>query len=164
MLVPKKNGKLMLIINYLQLNKQTVRRCWQLLSVQEKFDTLEGSCCFSIIDMSWGFQQLPLETSSQDYTAFSTPFGSFKWVVMPMGLTGSLSVFQSLMEKVLVGLVSKSTIPNLDGCIIFSRTAEEHIERLRQVFQRFKDAKLKISPLKREFFDNIYLSWVKLLI
>ena len=102
--------------------------------------------------MSWGFYQLPLETSSQDYTAFSTPFGSFKWLVMPMGLTGSPPVFHSLMEKVLVGLTWKSTIPYLDDCIIFSRTAEEHIERLREVFQRFKDANLKINPLKCEFF------------
>ena len=55
-------------------------------------------------------------------------------------------------EKVLVGLTWKSTIPYLDDCIIFSRTAEEHIERLREVFQRFKDANLKINPLKCEFF------------
>ena len=152
MLVPKKNGKLRLVIDYRQLNKQTVKSCWPLPSVEEIFDTLEGSCYFSTIDMSWGFYQLPLETNSQDYTAFSTPFGSFKWLVMPMGLTGSPPVFQSLMEKVLVGLTWKSTIPYLDDCIIFSRTAEEHIERLREVFQRFKDANLKINPLKCEFF------------
>ena len=102
--------------------------------------------------MSWGFYQLPLETNSQDYTAFSTPFGSFKWLVMPVGPTGSLPVFQSLMEKVLVRLTWKSTIPYLDDSIIFSRSAEEHIERLREVFQRFKDANLKINPLICEFF------------
>ena len=152
MLVLKKNGKLRLVIDYRQLNKQTVKSCWPIPSVEEIFDTLEGSCYFSTIDMSWGFYQLPLETNSQDYTAFSTPFGSFKWLVMPMGLTGSPPVFQSLMEKVLVGLTWKSTIPYLDDCIIFSRTAEEHIERLREVFQRYKDANLKINPLKCEFF------------
>ena len=43
-------------------------------------------------------------------------------------------------------------IPYLDDCIIFSRTAEEHIARLREVFQRFKYANLKINPLKCEFF------------
>ena len=153
MLVPKKNGKLRLVIDYRQLNKQTVKSCWPLPSV-ENFDNLEGSCYFSTIDMSWGFYQLPLETNSQEYTAFSTPFGSFKWLVMPMGLTGSPPVFQSLMEKVLVGLTCKSTIPYLYDCIIFSRTAEEHIERLREVFQRFKAANLKINPLKCEFFQQ----------
>ena len=53
---------------------------------------------------------------------------------MPMGLTGSLSVLQSLMEKVLVGLTWKNTIPYLDDCIIFCRTAKEHIEGLREIF------------------------------
>ena len=99
-------------------------------SVEEFFDNLEGSCYFSTIYMSKGFYQLPLETSSQDYTAFSTPFGSFKWLLMPKGLTGSPPVFRSLMEKVLVGLTWKSTVPYLDDCLFFSRTAEEHLERL----------------------------------
>ena len=56
------------------------------------------------------------------------------------------------MEEVLVGLTWKSTILYLNDCIIFSRTAEQHIERLREVLQRFKDANLKINPLKCEFF------------
>ena len=128
MLVPKENGKLRLVIDYRQLNKQTVNSCWPLPSVEQIFAFLEGSCFFSTIDMSWGFYELPSETSYQDYTALSTPFGSFKGLVMRMGLTGGPPVFQSLMEEVLVGLRWKSTIPYLDDCIIFSRTAEEHIE------------------------------------
>ena len=58
------------------------------------------------------------------------------------------------MERVFVGLTGKSTIPFLDDCIIFSRTAEEHIERLREVFQRFKDANLGINALKCQFFQK----------
>ena len=69
-----------------------------------------------------------------------------------MGLNGNPPVFQSLMEKVLVGLTWKSTIPYIFDCIIFSRSAEEHIARLREGFQRFKDANLKINPPKCEFF------------
>ena len=99
MLVLKKNSNLRLVIDYRQLNRQTVKSCWPLLSVEEISDTLEGSCYISTINMSWGFYQLPLETGSQDYTAFSTPFGSSNWLVMPMGLTGSPTVFQSLMKK-----------------------------------------------------------------
>ena len=51
------------------------------------------------IDMSWGFYQLPMEPKSQNYTAFSRRFGSFKWLRMPMELTGSPNTFQSLMER-----------------------------------------------------------------
>ena len=94
---------------------------------------------------------------SKEYTAFSSPFGSFKWLNMPMGLTGSHLVFQSLMENVLVGPTWKSTIPYLHNCITFSRTVEEHIERLREVCQRFEDANLKINQ-KCEFLRKHVLS------
>ena len=154
MLVPKKNGKLRLVIDYRQLNNQTIKSCWPIPSIEEIFDTLEGSAYFTTIDMSWGFYQLPMDIKSQDLTAFSTPFGSFKWLRMPMGLTGSPNTFQSLMECVLMGLTWKITVPYLDDCIIFSKTAEEHLERLRQVFERFRAANLKINPTKCEFFKT----------
>ena len=80
MLVPQKNGKLRLVIDYRQLNKQTIKSCWPKPSIEENYETLEGSCYFSTLDLSWGLYQLPMEETSQDYTAFSTPLGSFKWL------------------------------------------------------------------------------------
>ena len=152
MLVPKKNGKLRLVLDYRQLKKQTIKSCWPIHSIEEIFDILEGSEYFTTMDMSWGFYQLPMEEGSQDFTAFSTPFGSFKWLRMPMGLTGSPKTFQSLMEQFLVGLAWKTTVPHLEDCIIFSSTAEEHIERIREVLERFRSANLKINPTKCELF------------
>ena len=43
MLVPNKNGKLRLVIDYRQLIKQTIKSCWPILSIEEIFDTLEVS-------------------------------------------------------------------------------------------------------------------------
>ena len=154
MLVPKNNGKLRLKIDYRQLNKQTINSCWPIPSIEEMFDTLEGSEYFTTIDMSRGFYQLPLAEESQDYTVFSTPFGSIKRLRMPMELTGSPNTVQSLMEQLLVGLTWKTTVPYLDDCIIFSSTADEHIERLREVLERFCSANLKINPTKSDFFSN----------
>ena len=54
-LVPKKNGKLRLIIDYRQLNKQTIKSKWPIPSILEIFDTLEGSAYFTSIDMSAWF-------------------------------------------------------------------------------------------------------------
>ena len=154
MLVPKKNGKLRLVIDYRQLNKQTVKSSRPIPSIEEIFDTLGGSCYFSTIDMSAGFFQVPMDKDSQDYTAFSNPFGSFKWLRKPMGLTGSPNIPQSLMELVLTGLTWKTCVPYLDDCIIFSTTPEEHLSRLRQVFQRFLQANLKINPSKCAFIQT----------
>ena len=70
-----------------------------------------------------------------------------------MGLTGSTNTFQNLTENILVGLTRKSCVPYLDDCIIFSRTPEEHVWRLREVSQRFHNANLKINPSKCAFFQ-----------
>ena len=58
-LVPKKNGKLRLVSDYRQLNKQTIKSCWPIPSIEENLDTLEGSCFFSTIDMSQDFINSP---------------------------------------------------------------------------------------------------------
>ena len=73
--------------------------------------------------------------TSEDYAAFSTPFGSFKWLRMPMGLTDSLKTFQSPMEKVLPSLTCKPAIPYLDDCISFSHTKDKYLESFREVFK-----------------------------
>ena len=40
-LVPKKNGKLRLVIDYRKLNEQTIKSCWPMPSIEEVFDTLQ---------------------------------------------------------------------------------------------------------------------------
>ena len=153
--VPKKNGKLRLVIDYRKLNEQTIKSCCAMPSIEEIIDTLQGSAYFTTIDMSRGFYQLPMEPKSLwNYTAFSAHFGSFKWLRMRTGLTGSPNTFQSLMKHVLVGLTWNITVRCLDDCIIFFKTTEEHIKRLQQVFQRFREANLKISPTKSAFFQT----------
>ena len=73
MLDPKKNGRLRLVINYRQLNQQTVKFCWPIPSLEEIFDTLEGML-FLTLDMSSGFYQLPMdEKKSRLHSVFHQP-------------------------------------------------------------------------------------------
>ena len=146
MLVPKRNGKLRLAIDYRKLNEQTIKSRWPIPSIEEVFDTLQGSAYFTTIGMSWGLYQLPMEPKSQNYTGFSTLFGSIKNLRMPMGLTGSPNTSQGLMEHVIVGLTWNITVPYLDDFIIFQKHQSSTIKRLQQVFERFCEANLKINP------------------
>ena len=154
MLVSKKNGKLRLVSSYRQLNKQTINSCWPIPTKQKIFGTFDGSEYFSTIDMAWDLYQLPIADRSHDFTAFRTPFGSLKWLRIPMGLTGSPDTIQRLTEQVIVSLTWKATVPYLDGCIIFSSTAGENIQRLRQVLKKFRSANLKLNPTKCNFFQT----------
>ena len=56
------------------------------------------------------------------------------------------------MENCLGDLNLNWCIIYLDDVIIFSKTPEEHIPRLRGVFQKLWEAGLKLKPSKCEFF------------
>ena len=91
MLVPKKDGKLRLVIDYRILNEQTIKSFWPIPSIEEIFDTLQGSAYFTTIDKSWGFfsykWNLKVKTS-QNYTAFCSHFGSWKMAKHANGIDG----------------------------------------------------------------------------
>ena len=56
------------------------------------------------------------------------------------------------MERVLQGLVWKNVVVYLDDVVIFSKTPEEHVTHLREVFQRFETHHLKLKPRKCALF------------
>ena len=73
---------------------------------------------------------------------------------MPFGLTNAPATFQHLMESCLGELHLNWCIIYLDDIIIHSRTLEEHIVRLRGVFERLRTAGLKLKPSKCTFFKD----------
>ena len=67
---------------------------------------------------------------------------------MPFGLSNAPATFQHLMDLLLVGLKWNSCLVYLDDVIVVGSTFEEHLLRLREVFERFRDAGLKLKLSK----------------
>lgn len=95
-----------------------------------------------------------MHESDREKSAFVAPHAQFEFLVMPFGLTGPPSTFQRLMTAVLSGLQYEVCLVYLDDVVIFSQTFDEHIERPRKVFQRFREANLKIRPSKCHFLKK----------
>ena len=92
---------------------------------------------------------------SKPLTAFTVgPLGFYECVQMPFGLTNAPATFQQLMETCLGEIHLKWCIIYLDDIIVFSKTPEEHIERLKGVFEKLAAAGLKLKPSKCEFFRS----------
>ena len=64
---------------------------------------------------------------------------------MPFGLTNAPTTFQQLMQSSLGNLHLHYCIMYLDDVIVFSKTLEEHILRLRAVFEKFNQVGLKFN-------------------
>ena len=93
--------------------------------------------------------------ASKPLTAFTVgPLGFYECVQIPFGLTNAPSTFQHLMVSCLGEIHLKRCIIYLEDIIAFSKTPEEHIERLRRVFEKLSAAGLRLKPSKCEFFKS----------
>ena len=93
MMVPKPGqpDKLRLVVDYRAVNNRTVVNRYPLPNIDQMLERLNGCKVFSTFDAIWGFWQMPLAPSAIPKTAMTTPFGSYAWRCLPMGLTNSPS-------------------------------------------------------------------------
>jgi len=110
-------------VDYHKLNKITVKDRFHLPRISDCLDALSGAVWFSTYDQSHSFFQLPLETEAdRNKTAFITRRGHFRFTVLPMGASNSLSVFARLMSLVLHGLTYLCCLVFIDDTVVMSRS------------------------------------------
>ena len=142
-------------IDLRKLNNQTIKDAQSLPRIEDSLDCLDGATIFTSLDLQSGYWQVEMTEASKPLTAFTVgPLGFYECVWMPFGLTNALATFQHLMESCLGEMHLKWCIVYLDDIIVFSKTPEEHIERLRGVFEKLSAAGLRLKPSKCEFFKS----------
>ena len=147
-LVKKKNGETRFCIDFRLINKITRKDSFPMPLVSDTLDALSGTQYFTTLDLKSGYWQIELDPSAREKTAFATHNGLYEFLVMPFGLTNSGASFQRLMGHILRGLEYRFALIYIDDIIIFSKSIEEHLTHLEEVFRRLKAANVKLNPKK----------------
>ena len=154
-LVRKKDGSLHFCINFRKLNSLTVKDSHPLPHICETLESLAGAAHFSTFDMNSGFWQVPMAEESKQYTAFTLgSMGLYECESMPFELCNAPPTFQRLMQNCLGKLNLTYCLIYLDDVIVFSDTPDEHLWRMRVVFDCLCKHGLKLKPSKCEIFKS----------
>ncbi|GJQ97816.1 putative reverse transcriptase domain-containing protein [Tanacetum coccineum] len=146
--VKKKDGSFRMCIDYLELNKLTIKNRYPLPTIDDLFDQLQGACYFSKIDLQSGYHQMRVQDDDISKTAFRTRYGHFEFTVMPFGLTNAPAVFMDLMNRVCKPYLDKFVIVFIDDILIYSKTKEDHENHLRLMLDLLRKEKLYANMIE----------------
>ena len=100
----EKNGDLGICIDPHALNKALKREIYQLPTLDDILAELSKARVFSTIDLKSGYWHVSLDEGSSLLTTFSTPYGRYRWLRMPIGCNVSSEIFQKKLQQAMEGL------------------------------------------------------------
>jgi hypothetical protein len=156
-LVPcKKKGSTALrwAVDYRKVNELTIKDRFPLNSIDSNLHKLGGSTVFSCLDAIGAFHSLVVEEKSRDITSFVSPFGSYRFVRLPFGLSNAPSAYSRLVQMALDQLPCGFTLAYIDDVIIHSKTSEEHLDHVEQVLKLHAKFGMKLRLNKCHMFQT----------
>nr|KYP65168.1 Transposon Ty3-I Gag-Pol polyprotein [Cajanus cajan] len=109
LLVKKKDGGNRLCIDYIQLNKLTIKNKYLFPRIDDLMDQLKGTSVFSKINLRSSYYQIRVNESLY-----------YEYVVMPFGVTNAATVFMDYMNKIFQPFLDKSVVVFFDDILIYS--------------------------------------------
>lgn len=148
-IVEKPNGNVRLCLDPIDLNKIIVKKPKVLPTLDDLSFKLHGKKYFSVLDLAEGFHHLLLTEESSWKCCFATPFGVYRYLVLPYGLMNAPELFQDVLEN------HFSEIPNVvvwaDDILVMGNTSEEHDRALLSVMKKAKELGIVFNKNKFQF-------------
>jgi len=147
--VGKKNGSKRMVIDYRNLNDQTVKNNYPLPLITDLIDNMGSKRVFTKMDLWWGFNNIRTKEGDEWKGAFMTYVGSFELTVMFFGITNSPATFQAMMNEILRDMINEGKVAAfVDNVLVGTETEEGYDEIVEEVLRRLEENNLYVKPEK----------------
>ena len=148
-LVPKPNGTFRFCTDYRKVNAVTKTDSFPIPQIEDCIDKVGRAEYVSKFDLLKGYWQVPLTARAKEISAFVTPNGFYQYTVTPFGMKNSPATFQRMINSIIQEI--QGCEGYIDDVIIYSKNWTEHLERIKEFFEKLLKANLTINLVKSEF-------------
>ena len=150
----KPDGSIRLCIDTHYLNQELKRSHYRLPVIDDILPDLSKVKVFSKADLQEGFLQVSLDEASSRLTTFQTPWGRYRWLRMPFGISPAPEVFQMKLHQNLEGLPGIFTIADdnlITGQGDTVQEAEEDHDNLAKFLSNCREQNIKLKKEKFKY-------------
>ena len=156
-MVKKKNGELRFCCDFRPSNEVTVKDAYPMPRIDESLARLGKAKIYTSIDLTWAFWQIPVRKADRQKTDFACELGLFEWRRMPFGMCKASATFRRAIARALRKIVNREgsmVMAYIDDIVIATETVEDHMVRLREVFECLREAGFKMRVAKCDFMKS----------
>ena len=151
----KKNGKVRLCIDPKPLNEALHRNHYPLPTTDDVLPLLSKVRVFTVLDAKNGFWHIQLNEPTSFATTIGTPWGRYRWLRFPFGVSPAPEEFQRRIDIALEGLPGQKAIA--DDILVFGagdadeEALKDNDRNLQEVFSRCRQKGIKLNSEKIQF-------------
>jgi hypothetical protein len=150
-LVPKKNKKWRMYVDYTDLNKTCKKDPFRLPWIDQFVDSTAGCILLSFLDCYSGYHQISPKVEDQIKTSFITPFDAFCYITMPFGLKSVGATYQRGIQRCLYSQLGCNVEAYIDNVVVKTREEDGLISDLAETFDNLTKFKIKLNTEKYTF-------------
>ena len=124
---------------------------YSLLRIQEMMNMIDSAKYLLKIDLLFEYWQICMRQLFMQKTAFNTQWKKFEFLIMLFELINVSTIFQMMMNSVLISYNDWFCLVYLNDILVFLHTIKKHLKNLKRVLTVLRKHKLYIKAFKYVF-------------
>ena len=152
-IVRKADGTWRLCVDLTRLNKFVLRPYHPMTTAKDAIQSIPSTAKkFASLDAKQGYWQIELDEESQDLTTFLTPWGRYKFLRNPMGLSCAQDEYCRRGDLALAGIPNMAKV--VDDILVHATNNQELLDSTVKVLDRCRENKITLNPKKFQFGEE----------
>ena len=149
--LPKKNGKWRVCVDYSNLNDTYPKETFPLPWINQIVDATTSHELLSFLDPYLGYNHILMYPPNEPKIDFITPYDMYCYKVMLFGLKNVRATYQRMISRVFEPLLGRNVEVYIDDILVKSKSKRDQRAHLREAFYLLRQHRLRLNPSKYAF-------------